>query len=373
MAYLTILASPCFSAAEETLKKNECLSIGRASVVKGNVSHAKTRAIRDALEKGIESYLVRLLGSRTTADHFPKLMREIIPASQEDIENFNILSEQQTDGDYTIFLKLQINEVGISEKLRNADIFLKSATHGIKVLFMVSETRGPVETIWWQNPDEHPALMPIELALHSAFEKRGFIVLNRLMETPPISASDGKSRIDDAMALGKAFDVDVVVFGKCVTLNNELLIHLKALNVHTGDESCEASASEKLPGETPPETDQMLSFMMRCVNRLSSDLGPCILEVTKAAAEPALKPLSVTLTGVREPRQFHMFTDFLKTQMHGIKSVVPTRITHNSMSATVEFKGDRITFISDVLNHQSLPFPLHLGQTDTENIIFSLE
>jgi len=37
---------------------------------------------------------------------------------------------------------------------------------------MVSETRGPVEVFWWQDAAAHPALTPIELALHGVFQDR---------------------------------------------------------------------------------------------------------------------------------------------------------------------------------------------------------
>lgn len=360
--------------AEETPGKNECFAIGTGTVAKGNLAQAKKSAIRMALFKGVEGYLIRLLGNQAVASHFESLAQEIIPNLDQGIENFHILAEQQVGTHYNVFVKMKVNENGIAEKLREAGIF-QTVNQSVKVLFMVSEARGPVEVFWWQDAAAHSALTPIELALHGVFQDRGFNPVNRIMDLPPSDHLSGalpaNLRPEDALKWGKLFSADVVVYGKSLILDNKLILNLKALDVRRGIQICEKSGSQEMP-QGRVASEQILDIMRKCVNRLAVDLCPCILKNINTKPSEA-NQLDITLAGISQPRQFQTFSDFLKTHIPGVKNIIPSRISDDSMSATVDFRGDRITFISLVLNHQSLPFPLHLVQTDSETILFHLE
>ena len=360
--------------AENSQGKKESFAIGTGTIVKGNLVRAKKNAIHMALLKGAENYLVRLLGNQAVATHFESLAREIIPTADQEIQNFHILAEQRVGNRYTVFVKMKVNENTLSEKLREAGVF-QTVKQSVKVLFMVAEVRGPVEIFWWQDAAAHPALTPIELALHGVFQDRGFNPVNRIMDLPASDVLSGafppNLRAEDALEWGKVFSVDVVVYGKSLILNDKLVLNLKALDVRQGIQICEKSGTEKIPRGTV-DNEKILNIMRKCVNRLAIDLCPCILGNTNTEPQAAHK-LDVTLAGISQPRQFQTFSEFLKTHIPGVKNIIPSRISDDSMSATVGFQGDRITFISQVLNHQSLPFPLHLGQTDTENILFYVE
>jgi hypothetical protein len=362
------------AVAENPRGKKERFAIGTATIVKGNLVKAKKRAIRMALLKGAEDYLVQLLGNQVVATHFESLAREIIPSVSQEIENFHILAEQRVGDRYTVFVKMKINENTMAEKLRETGIF-QTVNRSVKVLFMVSETRGPVEVFWWQNAAAHPALTPIELALHGVFQDRGFNPVNRIMDLPPSEVLSGafppNLQAEDASEWGKLFRADVVVYGKSLILDDKLVLNLKALDVRKGIQICQKSGSQKIPRGTV-SNEKILNIMRKCVNRLAINLCPCILGNANTEPQAAHK-LDVTLAGISQPRQFQTFSEFLKTHIPGIKNIIPSRISDDSMSATVDFQGDRVTFISLVLNHSSLPFPLHLGQTETENILFYLE
>ena len=374
-AFLIFCLSPSHVAAEDTGGKGECFAIGTAAIVKGNLVQGKKSAIRSALVKGVEGYLVSLLGNQAVATHFERLSREIIPHMDQEIGNFHILAEQQVVNQYNVFVKIKINENSMAEKLREAGIFQAVVSRSVKVLFMVSESRGPVEVFWWQDAEAHSALTPIELALHGVFQDRGFNPINRIMDLPASDLLAGQfaSTIgpEDATKWGRLFSADVVVYGKSLVLDNKLILNLKALDVGKGSQICEKSGSEKIPPGTV-DSEKILDIMRKCVSRLAVDLGPCILKNTSTEPEAAHQ-LDVTLANISQPRQFQTFSEFLKTHIPGVKTIIPSRISEDSMSATVNFQGDRITFISLVLNNSSLPFPLHLGQTDTDNILFYLE
>ncbi len=362
------------AAAENVSENTECYAIGTATIYKGDRVRAKNNAIHDALVKGAENYLVRLLGNQAVATHFESLVSGILPNIDQQIGNFHILAEQTTGNQYHVFVKIRLNENSLAESLRKAGVY-KAAGQSIKVLFMVTEIRGPVKVFWWENPDAHPALAPIELALHSVFQDRGFSPVNRIMDLPVSSLPEApaSSNLGAAAAAewGRLFSADAVVYGSSRVLDNNLILDLKAVDTKTGIQICEKSQTQLVPSGAV-DNQEMLEIMKKCVTRLAVDLCPCIIKNIDTAPQSARK-LDVTLAGISQPRQFQTFSDFLRTRVSGVSSVIPSRISDDSMSATVYFKGDRVTFISQVLNNQSLPFPLHLGQTDTENILFVLE
>jgi len=108
------------------------------------------------------------------------------------------------------------------------------------------------------------------------------------------------------------------------------------------------------------------------VNRVAATLCPCIIQAF-TSEHGEIHQLEVTLTGMSKPKQFWVFRDFLRGEVIGVKSVIPSKIRGNSISATVEFQGDRDKFINRLLKHENLPYPLHLGQAEEGEIVFSLE
>ena len=372
--FLTLIAHISFSAAGNLPGKNEYFAIGTGTIIKGDLVRGKKSAIGNALLKGVENYLVRLLGNQAVASHFESLAFKILPGIDQEIENFHILAEQRTGNRYNVFVKIKINESGMAEKLREAGIF-QTVHQSIKILFMVSESRGPVEVFWWQDAEANPALTPIELALHGVFQERGFNPVNRIMDLPASAVLPVQSPPNlqprEAVQWGRLFSADVVICGQSLILDDKLILNLKAIDVQTGYQICKQSGSQNIPSGKV-DGEKILEIMRQCVGRLAVDLCPCILKNINTAPA-SVHQLDVTLSGISQPRQFQTFSEFLKTRITGVKSVIPSRISDDSMSATVDFQGDRITFISLVLNNQDLPFPLHLGQTDTENILFHLE
>ena len=57
----------------------------------------------------------------------------------------------------------------------------------------------------------------------------------------------------------------------------------------------------------------------------------------------------------------------------GVQSVRQVRVRKDSITIEVEFQGDRYRFLDSVLNHENLPFPLNLAETQEGNILLKLE
>ena len=205
--------------AENPRGKKERFAIGTGTIIKGNLVQAKKNAIHIALLKGAEDYLVHLLGNQAVETHFESLAREIIPTADQEIQNFHILAEQRVGNRYTVFVKMKVNENTLSEKLREAGVF-QTVKQSVKVLFMVTEVRGPVEIFWWQDAATHPALTPIELALHGVFQDRGFNPVNRIMDLPASDVLSGA--FPPQPPGGRCIRMGKSLFSRCGGIRKEL-------------------------------------------------------------------------------------------------------------------------------------------------------
>jgi len=359
----------------DNLEKNELLAIGASTVVGGNSAAAKKRAITQALMKGVEDYIARLLGSRGIVNNFERVTEEIIPGAKEEIENFHILAEHQTGGKYKVLIKLRVNEEIIGEKLRSAGVLLTDPPL-IKVLFLVSETREGDISYWWKDAESFQDLSAVELTLHKVFQDRGFTPINRGLSPPDVellsTLTSPSLTNEDILKWGSLFSADVVICGQSQIINKkELSLTLRAFDVDQGSQICQESRVEPIKSASI-DSEQIIEILQGPVNRIAATLCPCIIRAV-AGEHGEIHRLEVMLAGTSGSKQFWVFRDFLRDEVVGVKSVIPSKIRGNSISATVEFQGDGEKFINRVLKHENLPYPLHLAQVEEGEIVFSLE
>ncbi|MBW1781981.1 MAG: hypothetical protein JRL30_14715, partial [Deltaproteobacteria bacterium] len=151
----------------------------------------------------------------------------------------------------------------------------------------------------------------------------------------------------------------------------EISLTLRALDVSQGVQVCQAYLVEQMEQDLD-DTQQTIAALEGIVNQMTATLCPCIIGAV-ATEQGKIYPLSVALTGMSRPQQFWGFSDFLRQEVMGVKSVIPSKIKGNSIWVTVEFQGDGNKFINRVLNHPKRPFPLRLGHTEEKTIVFNLE
>lgn len=376
LALFPLLGIPVsWAASGEPQNPGEILAIGEAAVVKGNSALAKKAAVHQALMKGVEDYVVHLLGSQGTVSHFDRVTETIIPAARDEIDNFHLLAEREVDGRYKVLLRLRVNEEIIRERLRSGGL-LKTEIPSLNVLFLVSENRDGEVTYWWKDAEGFRSLSPVELVLHKVFQDRGFSPINRTLSPPGADQVQGLTSPDlqdeDIVKWGRLFSADVVIHGQCrISGGKEVSLALQAVNLSQGDQGCREFISEQMK-EASGDTASFVNALEGMVNRLAATLCPCITGgVARDRGGPS--PLTVTLAGMTMPKQFWRFSGFLSHDVVGVTSVIPSRIKGNTMSATVEFRGDRHMFINRVLSHSKRPFPLRINQTQDGMIVFDLE
>ncbi len=369
------LCAPHLPAQTDTNPvENEILAIGTGVIVGGNQAAAKETAISQALIKGLEDYLVYRMGRQVLVNNFQRFTHEVIPGAKEAIENFHILAESQVGDKYKILVRLKINERIIDENLKRAGLLLVEVPR-IKMLFLISEESKGQTLCWWENPEIHSPLSPIELALHNGFQKKGFTPINRTLNILEDKISDDLRSPDlgDKAALrwGALLSADVVIRGQAKTVDDKKIsLTLEAFDVDQGVQICRGMHSEPLING-PKGKEQMAETIERLVNHLVTRLAPVIIQASTPDQEK-VHHLDVTLTGLKSYNQFREFRDFLIDNVTGVISVKQTRVKKDSISIEVEFRGDGNRFIDSVLNHRNLPFSLDFDQTEEGEILLDI-
>lgn len=363
-----LVASPVSAESREARADNEVLAVGTATIYEGNVASAKDRAIASALKHGVETYLLRHLGSRQVAENFERLGREVIPGSEGQIENFHILAESEFDDSYRVLVRARVNKALVERRLRQAGVTMETERPPIRILFLVYETRDGKTSWWWQDPARHSSLTSTELALYRIFEKRGFIPINRTMTIPEQGMSNRLRSLnleaEKAIEWGELTGADVVIYGGSeIVQGSEIYMTLSGVNVAQESQLGKVSRVEPIEGG-----QGLMEALGTLADGLAARMAPAITQ--SVTARRSGNQFEVLLKGLGSYREFRVLRDFLRRDVSGIESVRQTRVRKDSITIVIEYQGDKNRLLDRILNHEKLPFPLEVNYTEEDRIIF---
>ncbi len=373
LTLFVILNPPLAKAQTEAdTGRDQTLVIGTGDIRDENVSNARSKAISEALVKGVEEYLTGRLGTQGMINNFPRLLQDVIPKAKEWIVNYHILAEERINDHYKVLIKARINDELMEERLREIGVDLMERPP-IKVLFLVSQSQSPGGKLsyWWQAPEAGFVLTPVELALYNAFEAQGFHPVNRLLRMPEGEYSPGMKNLElteeDAIEWGRLFSADIVIRGRCeVIQEREVTLELQALHVGNGSLINWDRQIEEME-ETSAEVDQVEETIGNLVSDMAAHLSPKIWN-TMQFQDATLCRIGLALQGLRSFSQLRAFKGFLENDISGVKSVKQTRVRDDTVFISVEFFGDEQRLIDMISTQTSLPFMTDVKRTEEGEI-----
>jgi hypothetical protein len=352
---------------------NEILIIGSSRIIKENMARAREEALREGMFKGVESYLISRLGKQRMSDNFILLSQEIIPRAAGYIQNYHILSQERVDDSYRVFLSIRINEALMEKTLNEFDILAPEGTQ-LKILFLVSEfnTANNEERYWWKAPEEGMDLTPVELALFRFFQDRGFQPINRLSgladETYDMEMTSSSLTLAQAIQWGQLYSADVVLQGRFELIaDNSVVVNIKAINVHQASLVSQLNYIQMPDEKSSADSQSNLSIIEKAVQAAAQKLGPAIIQSTDKP-KTQLTELLIHLSGLKNLKQKQMFLDFIKTRVKGVQSIIPVEIKNRSISYSVRYLGDTVSFIKALSGDSGLPLEAAI-QIRNENVI----
>ena len=350
-------------------KNEDILVIGSGAIIRENIAEARKLAISDAHVKGIEAYLEKILGTQGMLNNFENIVNEIIPGSADVIENFQVLAEDDSSKSYKILVSIKVNEKLMEEKLRNSGIILYEGVP-LRVLFLVSDGTKQDESpfIWWDDPENKTNLSSSELLLIRLFQERGFNPVNRLTSMPengynPELFKDDLSD-EDAAQWGKLYSADVVILGKVdVSEFNTLIVHMKAIQVENTSVISSFTHDQTIESESE-EAGTGMEVQEKILGDGVSQMVPDILKAFKKEEEKQSR-FDIELKGLDSLKQVMAFISFLREKISGVDSVLETRIARGTITISVEFSGNRKTFIEKIKSSTEVPFASEIRVDET--------
>lgn len=342
------------------------LVVGSGAINKGNLSEARKLAISDAHIKGIEAYLEKKLGSQGMVNNFKSIINDIIPVSTDVIENFHILAEDAGSKSLKVLVSIKVNEKLMEERLVNTGIITFEGT-SLRILFLVSdntETSGQ-PYIWWDDPENKTTLSSSELILYRLFQERGFDPIYRVNSMPENGYNTELFKAEltdeDAVNWGKLYSADVVIIGRVEKNEFDALIaDINAIQVENGA-NLGTYTREYFPSGGPEETTETIEGMLdKFLAGGVSEIVPAILKTFKKEEEKQTS-FDLALKGVTNLKQLTGFISFLKEKINGVVSVLPSRISADVITVTVEYSGERKIFIEKVRTSSEMPFAAQIG------------
>lgn len=363
-----------FAQGNEKGESRDILVIGTGLVADENVARAKTAAVAEALNKGVEHYLVRALGSQGMVTHFPRLVRGVISSENREVENFNILAEERLGKYYKVLVRVRINERLMEERFRENGIVL-GKEQPVDILFMVSRVEQPQNTIssWWVNPEEVPALTAAELALHQAFEAFGFFPVNRAMKS--LEGKVGPDMTDpdltheDGIRWGQIFSVPVVVQGRCEVIDRrEVHLSLVGLGV---DEALIIDQVSQSESDAEGTEESLKRVLEKAARGAAARLCPSLRRAIESR-ETVPSQIEVLVKGLRNYRELKRVSEALEKEVEGVRSVKQAKVSGDSVGLIVGFSGGKEEFLRRISGREDLPFLKDDGTSEEEAIILRM-
>jgi hypothetical protein len=366
-----------YSGSASGSEKTDFLAIGEAWIKGNNMADARKEAISNALKKGMEEYLNLNLGTQGMVSNFSILINEIVPIAVEEIENYHILAEEKKDENYSILVRVKINEKLMEQRLRERGIVSIENT-SIKILFLVVQEKaaGKDSSFWWNNPDINPALTTTELKLYNIFQDQGFEPVNRLSVPSHEKYSEDMIKRDisneAAIEWGKLFSADIIIKGKSsLSVDNMVAVDLEAISVKDGKSICRAGNSERSSPVGSGE-NSFTNALDTAINNIAIQFSPEIIK-SFAQKEREANSILVTLQDLNNFDEFIAFKKFLEKEIGGIKSVVQSRVKRNSMSLSVEYYGTKEAFLNKLKGYEGFPLKAEITDGKDGDLIIKIE
>lgn len=101
---------------------SEIEAAGSGEIIEGNEVKARENATLDAVSKALVEYLSEGLGEEVMREYSSLINRRVFPQAENLVQNFLVLSEDSTEGRFSVFLSIKFNKELVEELLRDSGV-----------------------------------------------------------------------------------------------------------------------------------------------------------------------------------------------------------------------------------------------------------
>jgi hypothetical protein len=328
-------------------------SEGVGIVVDADYAAARERAISDAFRNAVKEAVRAIVSPEKEAEISPRLTEPIYGQSHGYIQNYKILSENQSPNLHTVMIQATI-DLGILEKDLEAQGMIPRQARQLAILLLIAEKATEKEKYiyWWNGQQEKTTFPRIgERTILNQLRRKGFLVfdpadLRKRLQIPfyfqvPELGNQG------AIAFGKQAGAEIVIVG---TVTSEVMgavggtammsaqadIALRAIQTETGrilswirEQGVAIHAEETTAG-----AEAIRKASTRIAERIIRDINGNMLEKPSP-----LGIVEITVHGLSGVEALRRFKKILLDQIPGIKGIQEKSFSAKMVQMDVKIEG----------------------------------
>lgn len=201
--------TPVVASGGET---TEVLAEGVAALT-GGVDIARDQALKDALRKAVEQGVGVFVNSETRVANFQLLSDRIYSQADGYVSSYRVVNESREGDPYRVVVRARVKLERIEDDLKAIGILVaEQGRPRIMVLVRKVANQGPVAL-----SEETMTPEMVETMLTAAFQKKGFVVVDRATVERNLDRERLKRILEGdeqaAMVVGRAADAEIGVIG----------------------------------------------------------------------------------------------------------------------------------------------------------------
>ena len=148
------------------------ITTGRHKISGQNTLGAKKAAVRDALEKAVQSAFASVVSQQKLGKNLDFLYDQLLVRTMDFVSTYRVINGMVHNGAYLVGVESKISLELVEKRLRDSGIF-NQARNNPKVLLLIGE-QGPEDTqprCWWWQPKGRFYTSIAEKSLKALFDK----------------------------------------------------------------------------------------------------------------------------------------------------------------------------------------------------------
>jgi hypothetical protein len=378
-AVVVVLAGRMATAADEA---KTVQATGQAAIYNNDATHARDKAIEDAMRKAVEQAIGAMVSSETVTQNYELISDKILAQSKGYVRNYKVLNEKKEEGVISVTIEAQVASGNLQNDLTGILAVLKSKNMP-RVLIMVAEQNvGQAgANAWWKDHVGSTNLDAVENSFIDSWSPKGLKFVDRQALVGKLSVGPALSSAEPSDAAVKEFGLkagaEVVVIGKAVATDVGPImgtqmhsiranISLRALNLDNGEILATSTQSQAV-GHIDPTTGGTQA-LQKVAQKAADDLLQKILAQWEGHVSGPTS-VKLTLKNVGKQKFLRDITQTLREQVRGVSDVRQRSFSNKVGELEIDIKGSAQGLAEELEDKKFTGFAVEIEEVTANTVI----
>ena len=334
-------------------------SEGISTIRAGDLDHARKNALDDALRKAAEQGIRTAVASISPDASEPVLPERILNETRGYVRSYKIIGERSEGNLLRLTVSAEVAIGNLNQDLAAIGILLEQK-HNPRVMVLIAEKNVSQDhyALSWKDPSPDENLSVAENTLMNKLSEKGFVLvdisgisraIHQLEKNGP-SFSSADLSMNQARAIGKKLDAEVVIIGKAKAskagsfknmrdlkmVSVQARLSARALRTDTGEVI--ASATTVQPAIHINEDTAGVKALEKAASQLADKITDQILAKFQSEVQGTTS-IQMIVVGLRH-KQLIRFKSNMKSKFRKIKSIHQRSYEGNVAILDIKFNGN---------------------------------